>query len=130
MKRKIIVSLVLLLDIVFMFNPWFKGIQGVNDIEGTIMLNNPIAFCCLIFVFIGQWIEHEYGDMLVHFGWIGMIVMQIYEALTWHIRLLGGSFDLGLSLELCYPIFFVALMWLSFSFLVYKYIEKTSLKRL
>lgn len=124
MKRKVIISLLLVFDMLLMFYPWFKGIHGIHDIDGTIMFHNPIAFCCMILVFFGLWMNHEYGEVFTCFGWIGMIVMQIYEAMTWHIRMFGGTFDVGFSLELCYPIFFVALLWLCFSFGVYKYVSK------
>lgn len=120
MKNKVLMIGILMINCLIMFFPWFKGINGSQVIYGTIMLENPIAVTCLLFCFIGIWIRQEYGQIIENIGWIGMIVMQIYEFLTWHIRIAGGNIDIQLSSTLAYSNFYLAVICSIISFIIYR----------
>lgn len=100
--------------------PWFGDARGVQEIYGTIMLDNPIALTCIILVFMGIWIENDYSQVFGNIGLIGIIAMQIYEFMTWHIYTISGHFDLGLSFSLCYPEFYYALLSMVMVYIIYK----------
>ncbi len=120
MKKKILMISILLLNCLIMWFPWFKTIDGNKNIYGFIMLENPIALTCLILCFIGIWIKHQYSQIFEMIGWIGMIMMQIYEFLTWHIRISGGSIDVHLSCQLAYSYFYLAVFISMISCVIYK----------
>lgn len=48
--------------------------------------------------------------------WLGIIVMQIYEFLTWYIRVLGGNINCQLS----YSYFYLAVSISIISYIIYK----------
>lgn len=100
--------------------PWFKDMQGVQAVYGTIMLDNPIALTCMIFVFVGIWIENDYGRIFGNIGLVGIIAMQIYEFMTWHILTISGHFDLRLSFHLSYPEFYYAVLSTVIIYIIYK----------
>lgn len=108
MKKKLIINSLFLINIIMMFNIWFQD-ENI-DIRGTILFDNPIALTCIFFVLIGVWINHHYGIILMNIGWLGFLSMQIFEFMTWHMRMYGGSFDLGLSLKLCHFDFYKAVI--------------------
>lgn len=121
MKRKILMMSILIINCLIMFFPWFKGIDGGQAIYGTIMFKNPIAVTCFLFCFIGIWIHHDYGQFIENIGWIGIILMQIYEFLTWHIRIVGGHINIQLSQALTYSNFYFAVIWAFLSFVIYRF---------
>ena len=122
MKKKILMMSILLLNCLIMWFPWFKTMDGNRNIHGLIMLKNPIALTCLILCFIGIWIKHQYSEIFETIGCIGMMTMQIYEFLTWHIRISGGSIDFQLSCQLTYSYFYLAVFISMISYIIYKFI--------
>jgi len=117
-----------------MIFPWFKGINNSQAIYGTIMLENPIAVTCLLFCFIGIWMDYKYGQVIETIGWFGVIVMQIYEFLTWHIRIVGGNINIQLSTSLTYSHFYLAVFCAILSFVIYRisiyYFQKNENKQM
>ena len=120
MKKKILMICLLLLNCVAMTFPWFKTVDGNQNIYGFILLQNPIALTCLLSCFIGIWMKYRYSHILETIGWLGIIIMQIYEFLTWHIRTGGGSINLQLSCHLAYSYFYLAVMISIISYIIYK----------
>lgn len=122
MKRKIVMTFIFIMSLSTMAMTWFGGQRGVQEISGFIMMNNPIAVTCIILTFIGIWAEWGYTSyMLSWIGLTGLIAMEIYEFLTWHILTISGTFNLSISFDLCYPEFFIALMSTFITFLIYKH---------
>lgn len=124
MKRTIVMVCLIIMNILIMFVPWFYNNNSQNFIYGTIMLQNPIALSCLMLMIIGMCIKTNYGYIMCTCGWLGFIAMQIYECLTWYVREFGGSIDLSLSLKLCCPEFFVAIVWMCISYFIYRFLIK------
>ena len=105
-----------------MLMDWFGGQRGVQDISGLILLNNPIAVACMILTLIGIWTHYgETSYMLIYVGLTGIMMMEIYEFLTWHILTISGSFNLVLSFDWCNPEFYIAVMSMIATLLIYRY---------
>lgn len=111
MKKKIILSIALGLSLLTMLLPWFGGVKGVQEVYGILLLENPIAFACMILAFAGIWTNYgRNSEIIGSIGLLGILVMEIYEFLTWHILTITGEFSLSLSLDLCYPEFWIAVL--------------------
>lgn len=123
MKRKCLITIIFFINCLLMFNPWFQGIHGLSDISGTLLFNNPIAITCMLMCMIGIWVHQDYGHVIVSIGWIGMVIMEIYEFLTWHIRLFGGSMNISYSQSLTYSYFYYAVLYGILSYLFYFIIQ-------
>lgn len=121
MKKKLFITGLFLVNIIMMFNIWFQS-EHIH-IKGTILFENPIASTCILLSLLGIWINHYYGEILTTLGWLGLLLMQIYEFLTWHIRMYGGGFDLGLSLKLSEVHFFIAVILCIITYFIYKYLN-------
>ena len=125
MKRKIIMSVALSLSLLTMLLPWFGGMKGVEEVYGVILLDNPVALTCILLAFVGIWTNFGYNSEIIgSIGMIGIIVMEIYEFMTWHILTISGQFDLNLSIALCYPEFYLALVCIVVTYIIYKYTNK------
>jgi len=121
MKRKFIMTGMLTGSLLTMFWPWFGGTRGVQTISGLILLENPIALTCMILAYIGIWSDYgKNSEILGMIGLLGIAVMEIYEFFTWHIITITGHFDLRLSIEWCYPEFYIALFSMIMTLLIYK----------
>lgn len=120
MKKRMLMTFMFCINCLVMLFPWFKGTDGNQIIYGTVMLENPIALTCLLFCIIGIWIDSHYGQVIETIGWIGFISMEIYEFLTWHIRIMGGNINLQLSVNLTYSHFYFAVTCAIISFIIYK----------
>lgn len=113
------------LSLLTMLFPWFRGLQGIEEVYGVIMLENPIALTCIILAFVGIWTNFgRNSDIIASIGMLGMIVMEIYEFLTWHILPMTGHFDLSLSIDLCYPEFYYALLCIVITYIVFQLTNK------
>ena len=125
MKRKIIMSIVLTISLLTMLLPWFGGYRGVSEVSGFILLDNPIVFACIILAYVGIWTNlGRNSEILGSIGIIGIMVMEIYEFLTWHILTITGRFDLRVSFDWCYPEFYMALLCIVLTFVIYKRMYK------
>lgn len=122
MKRKIAMTIIFIISLSTMFMSWFGGQKGIQDISGFILMDNPIAVTCIILTLVRIWTHFGHTSyMLSCIGLIGLLAMEIYEFFTWHILTISGAFNFSLSLELCYPEFYIALMSTIVTFLIYKY---------
>lgn len=120
MNNKIKMTIIFILSLLTMMLPWFGGAKGVQEVYGVILLNNPIAFTCMILVFVGIWNSTRTGEVLGTIGMIGIIVMEVYEFLTWHILTITGRFSLSVSLNMCYPEFYFAVICMMVTFVLYR----------
>ncbi len=121
MKKKIVMSIIFALSLSTMLLPWFEGAKGIQEIYGTILLENPIAFTCIILVFVGIWEGSRTGEIIGTIGMLGIIVMEVYEFFTWHILTITGKFSLSLSLDMCYPEFYFAVFSMFITFMLYRH---------
>ena len=122
MSRKLAVTILISVSLLTMLLPWFGGQRGVQEIDGLIMLENPIAIGCIIIMYIGLWLPLGYkSDIIAMIGMLGYIAMQVYEFLTWHILTISGRFDLQLSFHLCYPEFYLSVVTMSLTFFIVKW---------
>lgn len=124
MKKKIFLMILFIVNCLMMNLSWFQNMGNKQWIYGTIMLENPIALTCLLLIVIGIYIKRYYSYVITSIGWIGYISMQIYEFLTWHMKVNGGSFDLGLSFDLCFNEFYLAILISVLSWLIFRYVLK------
>lgn len=119
MKQKIILTVLFVLSLMTMILPWF-GYHESEIVYGTILLHNPISVTCIFLVFIGIWHTSKTGDILGNIGLIGIVAMQIYECLTWHILTMTGQLSISLSLSLCYPEFYFACLCMIVMLVIYR----------
>jgi len=120
MKRKIIVCLALILSFITLTFPWFTT-EGIDIITGMSLFHNPIAVTCMILALIGTFGEFgDNGEIIGSIGILGLIVMEIYEFLTWHIITITGRFDLSFSIQSCFPQFYIAVLCLIITFIIYR----------
>lgn len=118
MKKKLMMTMVFILCIASMFLPWFKT-QDHEVVSGLILFDNPIALACIVLAFIGIWDIGSHGEIIGRIGFIGIIAMEIYEFLTWHILRITGEFSLQLSIDLSNQEFYLALLWTCIAFIIY-----------
>ena len=124
MKRKLFLTSLFVLSLYTISLPWFGG-KNIETVYGWILLDNPIALTCILLVFFGIWSNYgKNSEIIGKIGMMGIIAMQIYEFLTWHIIGISGHFDLGLSIDLCYPEFYFSLCCILFTYIAYQYIYK------
>lgn len=122
MKRKIFMSIALVISLLTMLLPWFGGAKGVQEVYGILLLENPIAFACIILAFVGIWTNYgRNSEIIGSIGLMGILAMEIYEFLTWHILTITGEFSIHLSLDLCYPEFWIAVLCIIATLVLYKY---------
>ncbi len=122
MKKKILMTLIFILCLSTMLFPWFGKMQGMDDISGLILLKNPVAVTCIILTFIGIWTDFgKNSEIIGAIGLIGIIIMEIYEFLTWHILTITGHFDLNLSIHSSYPEFYLAILCTFITYIIYKH---------
>lgn len=125
MKRKIILTIAMIICLFTFTWSWFGNARGVQEIQGTIMLHNPIAITCIILVFVGIWTDFgDNSEILGMIGLLGIIAMAIYEFMTWHIITITGQFDINYSIQMCYPEFYYALLCFVFTSFLYRYTYK------
>lgn len=122
MKNKVMMTVIFLLSLSTMFMNWFGDTQSDIVVSGLILLNNPIAVTCILITLVGIWLRFgENTYKLTYIGMIGIIVMEIYEFLTWHIFIISGAFDFHLSIALCYPEFYIAVICMLLTFFIFRY---------
>ena len=97
------------LNLVLMMTCWF--IDEQDELYG-LMFHNPVAVISLMILLMGIWLDHDYAYSMRMFGGIMIILMEVYEFVTWHIRLYGGSVDLSLSFQ-CVQVGFYLTLFLS-----------------
>ncbi len=121
MKRKIIMTIVLTLSLLMMFFPWFGGAEGIQEVYGLVLLKNPVSLTCLLLISIGIWTDcGKNSEVIGVIGFCGVLVMQIYEFLTWHILTITGHFDLELSMRLSHKEFYIALACIVICLAIYR----------
>lgn len=122
MKNKVMMTIIFLLSLSTIFMNWFGDTRTDIVVSGLILLNNPIAVTCIFITLAGIWLRFgENAYKLTYIGLIGIAAMEIYEFFTWHIFTVSGAFDLRLSLDLCYPEFYIAVICMFLTFFIFRY---------
>lgn len=107
-----------LVDDVF---PWFGGAEGIQEVYGLVLLKNPVSLTCILLIYIGIWTDcGKNSEVIGVIGFCGVLVMQIYEFLTWHILTITGHFDLELSMRLSHKEFYIALACIVICLAIYR----------
>lgn len=128
MKRRILLTVVYFINIIMMCLPWFINLEGYQ-VYGT-MFHNPVGLMSLIVLFVGIWMKETYGERLMIISWLVIIFMEIYEFLTWHIRIYGGTIDLSLSIALGQREFYLAFFISCISCLLFLFYKQLNQKRI
>lgn len=118
-KKKTILTILLLINIVTMFLSWFGGARGVQEIKGTIVLFNPITLFCIVLFIVGIWYPFKKANnWICLLSMLGIISVEIYEFVFWHYMTITGEVDLLFSFNNTYSEFYVGLM-ISLSIFIY-----------
>ncbi|MBC3516401.1 hypothetical protein H8K20_08325 [Neobittarella massiliensis] len=107
--RKCAVGLLLTASIAAMFLPWFGGARGVQEISGTLVLQDPRTLLCLAIAVLGLCTAGKYRVPLFWLGMGGITTLEVAYFLTWHIETVSGASSLSQSFHLAYPEFYVGL---------------------
>ncbi len=86
-KEKVFSSLVLVSIVLWMLTYWFGYLKDYNEIQGVIILQNPISFICLLMIVMGIWYNFKIylNGLFIYLGIFGLIGMEIWYFLTWHL---------------------------------------------
>lgn len=106
-KDKVFIIIVGLLNIIMMYFPWFGLQRGVQEINGTIVLYNPLTLLALISLCLGV---IKNCNFLSISGSLSLIIIELFYFFTWHIETITGTFDLKFSLNATYPEFYISLI--------------------
>ena len=127
-KTKAILSIAVLISQIPMFLSWFGGGRGVQEIKGTIVLFNPITIVCILIYFMGVWEvfkKRKVNTRISVIGLGGIILVEIYEFLTWHYMTVTGRISLKTSIRMAYPEFYLGLFLSIFMLVLYLYLIRT-----
>ena len=96
MKKSIILSGALILNIITMLFVWFGDRHYVSAILGIIVLKNPITLISIMLYLLAIW--HDFkkigiNKFLCVFSLMGIIGIEIYTTFTWYINTITGKFD-------------------------------------
>ena len=109
-QERIIVTTSLLIVCGSMFFSWFGGSRGVQELSGTIVLLHPVTISCILAILIGVWAGGpKYSFLLTNLGFLGLIMMEVFYFLDWHIGTISGRFSITESFQMAYPEFYVGL---------------------
>lgn len=127
MKKRTMICISLAVSLSTLFLPWFGGYKGVQEVNGVVLLQNPIAVSCIIISFIGLFLSDEYKSKVVtQIGLLGIIGMQIYEFFNWYSFNSVLAFDLRESMALCYPEFYFALLCMIGTYILFYLTNKSN----
>lgn len=119
MKNKCIVTISFILCLFMLLFPWFH--YHDYDVRGLIMLEDPIALTCLVLIIVGIWSNYGMNSIILgHIGFIGLLVMEIYEFMSWHVLTITGHYSLVWSMQATYPTFYIALLVTMITYMMYR----------
>ena len=113
MKKKIILSITFFFSLLPMLLKQYGGARGVQEISGIVNLFNPIGMISFILFFIGIWLplkNKKTNKILGGLGLIGIVISEIYQFLTWHIKTITGEMSIRNSVNFAFPEFYIGLV--------------------
>ncbi len=110
-KQKLILSIILIINLGMMLFNWFGGIGDIN-VSGTIILYNPITVIFILMILWGTWhtFKININRKLVIIGILGILFMEIYTFLTWHLLGELNYFSIVASVDLAYINFYIGVL--------------------
>ncbi len=108
--QKIVLSVILIINMLVMLLNWF-GKKGGIEISGTIILFNPITVLFILMILWGTWYDFKINinRLLMFVGMLGLIAMEIYYFLTWHLLGYFKYFSIDASVDLAFPEFYLGI---------------------
>ncbi|EOD00237.1 hypothetical protein [Caldisalinibacter kiritimatiensis] len=126
-KKKSYLTIALVISLLPMFLSWFGSARGVQEIKGTIVLFNPITILCIVVFLIGVWYrfkKKQVNTMIPLIALSGIILIEVYEFLTWHYMTITGRISLEISFAMTYPEFYFGLFSSILMLILYLYLTK------
>ena len=109
-KKKLVLTVMMVLCIVSMFFSWFGGARGVQEISGLWVLKNPFTIPALVLIGVGVWLSKPtIGLSISVSGTLLLLVVEIYSFCTWHMETVSGKFDLMYIFRNAFPEFYIGL---------------------
>lgn len=96
MKKSIILSGILILNIITMLFVWFGDRNYVSAILGIVVLKNPITLISIILYLLAVWYNFKkicINKFLCVLSLMGIVGTEIYTMFTWYINTITGKFD-------------------------------------
>ena len=107
-RKKIVLTLLLLLVLSSMFLSWFGGSRGVQEIRGAVVLFHPLTLLCAAAALLDIWgIFPAARGIPGIVSAAGILGVELYEFLFWHYETITGRFSLSFSFRCAYPEFYL-----------------------
>lgn len=113
MKKKIILSVLFIISLAPMLLNQYGSARGVQEISGLINLFNPIGIISTILFIIGVWIPFKnkrINKILGFIGVLGIVISEIYNFFTWHVKTITGEISFQNSINFVFPEFYIGLV--------------------
>ena len=113
MKKKIILSVLFIISFAPMLLNQYGSARGVQEISGLINLFNPIGIISTILFIIGVWIPFKnkrINKILGFIGVLGIVISEIYNFFTWHVKTITGEISFQNSNNFVFPEFYIGLV--------------------
>lgn len=113
MKKKIILSVLFIISLAPMLLNQYGSARGVQEISGLINLFNPIGIISTILFIIGVWIpfrNKRINKILGFIGVLGIVISEIYNFFTWHVKTITGEISFQNSINFVFPEFYIGLV--------------------
>ena len=113
MKKKIILSVLFIISLAPMLLNQYGSAMGVQEISGLINLFNPIGIISTILFIIGVWIPFKnkrINKILGFIGVLGIVISEIYNFFTWHVKTITGEISFQNSINFVFPEFYIGLV--------------------
>lgn len=113
MKKKIILSVLFIISLAPMLLNQYGSARGVQEISGLINLFNPIGIISTILFIIGIWIPFKnkrINKILGFIGVLGIVISEIYNFFTWHVKTITGEISFQNSINFVFPEFYIGLV--------------------
>jgi len=126
MKKKTILSLAFVTNLLSMLLNQYGGLKGVQEITGLINLCNPIGILSVVLFTVGVWLPFKnqlIGKILGALGTLGIIASEIYKFFTWHVMTISGEISIQHSIRFAFPEFYVGLIVSLFMVVAYFMID-------
>lgn len=138
-QQKAIFTIAFIISLVPIDLKWF-GLSGVVGISGTIALENPITFICIVTFLVVTWANlknYIIKAIISAFSLLGIIGVDIYYFFTWFIHSKKDEMNcLTLSFKFAFSGFYIALsasiamfiFYIIYSVIIYKKPKATLIK--
>ena len=113
MKKKIILSVLFIISLAPMLLNQYGSARGVQEISGLINLFNPIGIISTILFIICVWIPFKnkrINKILGFIGVLGIVISEIYNFFTWHVKTITGEISFQNSINFVFPEFYIGLV--------------------